>query len=213
MTPRFALAVDPIFQRVLALLDQMAQGRTLDPAAEQLAIRELIERGEAIVGCSREWDLARYALVSWIDEMLVDTPWNGADWWNDNILEITLFNTRLSSEQFFHHAAEASELPQRNAFEVYYNCVLLGFRGFYRSGKLDREYSQAMSYPPDLETWLRQAAIGLRLKDRRSELGPPARTLPGAAPLTGRKRFVWSAVLMLMLGIVNVAGFHLWYRH
>ncbi|WP_166819888.1 DotU family type IV/VI secretion system protein [Thalassoroseus pseudoceratinae] len=212
MTPRFALAVDPIFQRVLTLLDQIAQGRTLDPSTEQHAIRKLMERGEAIVGCCREWDLTRYALVSWIDEMLVDTPWNGADWWNDNILEITLFNSRLSSEQFFHYAAEASEMPQRNAYEVFYNCVLLGFRGFYRSGELDREFSRSMSYPPDLESWLRQAAIGLRLRDDRPELGPLERTLPGAAPLTGRKQFVWSVLLVLMLGIVNIAGYHLWYQ-
>ncbi len=210
MTPRFALAVDPIFQWVLALLDQIAQGQPVDPSTEQHAIRKLIERGEAVVGRSREWDLARYALVSWIDEMLVDTPWNGSEWWNDNILEITLFNTRLSSEQFFQHAAEASELPQRNAFEVFYNCVLLGFRGFYRGGELDREFARGMSYPPDLESWMRQAAIGLRLRDERPELGPSARSLPGAAPLTGRKRFVWSVLLVLMLGIVNFAGYHMW---
>ena len=62
-------------------------------------IRGLLEQAGAILGTGIDWDLARYALCSWIDEVLVDSPWEGAESWSNNVLEMELFNTRSCYEQ------------------------------------------------------------------------------------------------------------------
>ena len=76
MTPRFSRAVDPIFSYVLNLLDAIHSGENPAPLEQRLAIRGLLEHAEAILGRRREWELACYAIVSWIDEMLVDSTWD-----------------------------------------------------------------------------------------------------------------------------------------
>ena len=47
-----------------------------------------VDYAEAALGGGLEWELAKYALVSWIDEILVETPWSGRDWWSNNVLEV-----------------------------------------------------------------------------------------------------------------------------
>ncbi len=69
MTPNFAQAVDPIFLYVLALLDRISRDTKPKPQEERARIRALIDEAEARLGSGTEWELAKYALVSWIDEM------------------------------------------------------------------------------------------------------------------------------------------------
>ena len=202
MTPRFARAVDPIFKYVLDLLDVIHRGEQPSAQQQRLAIRGLLEHGEAILGTRREWDLARYAIVSWIDEMFVDSSWQGAEWWSNNVLEVEIYNTRLCFEQFYVRAKEASTLSQRDALEVFYLCMMLGFRGLYRDPQLAQSFIEAHSLPPDLETWGRQAALSIRVGQGRPELAPPKRDLTGAPPLT-RPAFpvwCWVTAVTVMLG-------------
>lgn len=205
MTPRFAQAVDPVFLHVLNLLERI--GRDERPVAqeERLRIVALLDQAEAIVGAGTEWDLAKYAIISWIDEMLVETPWDGRDWWSNNVLEVELFNTRLCNEQFYVRAQEASTLARRDALEVYYVCVVLGFRGLYRDPNLSVMFSAAHGLPPDLDTWARQASLAIRLGQGRPALSPPRREIAGAPPLRTKPLVAWSwlaAVLLAAAGVV-----------
>ncbi len=204
MTPRFARAVDPIFKYVLDLLDRLHRDERLSPEEQRLVIRGLLEHAGAILGTGREWELARYAIVSWIDEMLVDLPWEGAEWWSNNVLEVELFNTRLCFEQFYAQAKEAAALPQRDALEVFYVCMMLGFRGLYHDPQVERPLIEAHGLPPDLETWARQTALSIRLGYDRPELAPPRRELAGAAPLTTRAFPVWCWVAAVIAAIATV---------
>ena len=96
MTPNFAKAVDPRFVHVLKLLDRLQeQDRVHSPENERFSIINLIDRASATLGSGDEWNLAKYALVSWIDEMLLEIPWSGRDWWSNNVLEVEQFGTRL----------------------------------------------------------------------------------------------------------------------
>ena len=106
MTPKLARVVDPIFLYTLELLERIARRESVSPQEEQLRLRALIEQADALFGAEPEWDAAKYALVSWIDEVLLDTPWDGQDWWSNNILEVALFNSRLCNEKFYLRAAE-----------------------------------------------------------------------------------------------------------
>ncbi|GAB5442169.1 MAG: hypothetical protein Fues2KO_25180 [Fuerstiella sp.] len=203
MTPHFAKSVDPIFLAGVDLIHQATNGTAGPPEQEQLRIRALFEQAEAELGAEKEWELAKYALVSWIDEVLVDTPWAGQDWWRNNVLEVHFFNTRLCNEQFFLRAKEASTLSRKNAQEVYYDCVVLGFRGLYRDEHLAEQLAPANDLPPTLDEWARQVSMSIRLGQGRPPLSSPTREIPGAPPLPSNRPAVIAWVVAALLLIAN----------
>jgi type VI secretion system protein ImpK len=201
MTPRFAQAVDPVLLHVLGLLDRINRDEQPSPIEERLRIVALLDQAEAIVGAGTEWDLAKYALVSWIDEMLVEIPWEGRDYWSNNVLEVELFNTRLCNEQFYTRAQESSTLARRDALEVFYVCVVLGFRGLYRDPQTATMFAAAHGLPPDLDTWAKQASLAIRLGQGRPALAAPRRDIAGAPPLRTKPLVAWSWLAALLLAV------------
>jgi type VI secretion system protein ImpK len=210
MTPKFAQAVDPIFLHILGLLERISRDERPAPQEERLRIRALIDQAGAIVGAGQEWDLAQYGLVSWIDEVLLETPWEGREWWSNNVLEVELFNSRVCNEQFFVRAQAASSLARRDALEVYYVCAVLGFRGLYRDPAMFSFLIQAHGLPPDLEAWAKQASLSIRLGQGRPALQSPRQEIAGAPPLRSRPMAVWSwlaAVLLSTSAVIFYALF------
>jgi type VI secretion system protein ImpK len=204
MTPKFASAVDPILLHVLGLLERIARQENLSHPEERLRIRALLDRAEAIVGRGKEWELAKYALVSWIDEVLLDVEWQGREWWSNNVLEIELFNTRLCNELFYTRAQEASTLPQRDALEVFYVCVVLGFRGLYRDPVAAEVLAEPRGLPRDLESWAKQTALAIRLGQGRPPIIDSATLGAGAPPLKGQSFMIWSLLVGVILAALNV---------
>lgn len=205
MTPRFAQAVDPIYLAALGLVDRIQRNEQPSAQDERARLRSLFDRAEALLGATQEWTLAKYALVSWIDELLVDAPWTDREWWSNNVLEVELFNTRLCNERFFVRGKEAATLPTRDALEVFYDCVLLGFRGLYRDPQLAETLTRAHGLPSDLQGWLRQTAQSIEIGQGRPTLPPPRYELDGAPPLISRGALVWSWMSAALLAAVNVA--------
>lgn len=194
MTPQFSRAVDPIFLLLLGLLDRIGRQDEVVIFDERLRIRKMIEEAEAILGLTPDWDLAKYALVCWVDEVLVEAPWEGSDWWNNNVLEVELFNTRLANEQFYVRSLQASALPTRDALEVFYVCVVLGFRGLYRDPDAAVLLAEPRGLPAELDTWARQTALAIRLGQGLPELEPVPGEGSGAPPLQALPMFVWSSL-------------------
>lgn len=207
MTPRFAQSVDPLFLYVLDLLDRLGKGERPSPQDERLRIRALLDQAEAIVGAGPEWEAAKYALVSWIDEVLVDTLWEGRNWWSNNVLEMEYFGTRACFEQFYLRAQEATTLARRDALEVFYVCVVLGFRGMYRDPDLAETLAQARGLPPTIDAWAKQATMSIRLGQKRPALAAPRHEISGAPPLRARPVLVWSWWSASMLVAVNLFVF------
>lgn len=207
MTPEFAKAVDPIFLHVLGLLDRIGKGENPVVQNERLKIRGWVDQAEARLGGRPDWQLAKYALVSWIDEVMLEAPWDGHEWWNENVLEVELFNTRLAHEEFYLKAREASGLPQRDALEVYYVCVVLGFRGLYRDPEIAQTMSEALGMPGDLESWAKQTALAIRLGQGRPRLVESEEVGLGAPPLEGQTRLIWSSLFGVILAAILAAGF------
>jgi type VI secretion system protein ImpK len=199
MTPKFAQAVDPIFLHILNLVERIGRDERPAPQDERLRIVALVDQAEAILGGGEEWDLAKYALVSWTDELLLESPWEGRDWWTNNLLEVELFNSRLCNELFYERAREAAALARRDALEVYYVCVVLGFRGLYRDANLAYMLTQQHDLPADLDTWARQTSLAIRLGQGRPPLAPPRREILGAPPLSARPLVVWSWLAAVLL--------------
>jgi len=207
MTPRFAQAVDPIFLYVLDLLDRIHRDEQPIAQEERLHIRGLFEQAEAMLGTGADAELAKYAIVSWIDEMLVDSPWSGREWWSNNVLEVEYFNTRLCFERFYVRTQEATALPRRDALEVFYVCVVLGFRGLYRDPEAAREWIETHHLPPDLASWAKETSMAIRLGQGRPPLARARRELAGASPLRTKSFVVWSWLAVVILAICTTLAF------
>lgn len=201
MQPEFAVAIDPLFDGALDLLERIEQRTTESPQTEHAALIQLFERVDALLGDSEQWRFARYAIAVWIDEMLLTTDWVGASWWRDHILEMALFKTRICNERFFELAREASRLTCRDALEVYYNCVLLGFRGIYNNPSVDRF---GTDWPENIQQWLDRTAKMINISPAWQNHSVAYRSIQGAPPLAGKTEVVLWTVATLVFVLVNV---------
>jgi type VI secretion system protein ImpK len=207
MTPALAQAVDPVLLHMLDLLNRVGAGGDPQPQEERIRIRAVLDQSEAVLGGGQEWDSAKYALISWIDEMLVDAPWAGRDFWSNNVLEMETFGSRACYERFYIRAKDAAAMNLRGALEVYYVCVILGFRGVYRDPDMSADIIRGLGLPPDVETWAKQVSLSLRLGQGRPALSPPPRDIHQAGPLRGRAGAVWAWLAAIVLGTVNLFAY------
>lgn len=70
----------------------------------------------------------RYALACWLDDIFIlDSVWR--EQWNANKMEYALYKLNKRNNEFWEQAQRAQTRPTRDAIEVYYLCVMLGFRG------------------------------------------------------------------------------------
>ena len=122
-----------------------------DPGAESRG-----RSGPAFLG-------VRYALACWLDELFVlDTPWSGR--WNERKLEVALYGTNDRAWKFWEQARLAESRGGVDAVEIFFLCVMLGFRGEFREeperlqawvaaarSQITRRRLQEWPYPPELE--------------------------------------------------------------
>jgi type VI secretion system protein ImpK len=204
MSPEFAIAVDQVFLHVLGLLERIGRDESPPVAEERLRIRGWIDHAEAILGQRPDWHLAKYALVAWIDDVLIEAPWEGRGWWKENALEVEIFNTRLRNEQFYLKAKEASALARKDALEVFYVCAVLGFRGLYRDPMAAAALAEPRGLPPDLDTWARQTSMAIQLGQGRPTIGEASAPAAGAPPLEGPFLLVWATLAAVVLAAFTV---------
>lgn len=198
MTPNFAAAVDPIFLHVLGLLDRISRNDVPSVAEERAVITNWLRNAEASLGQKQDWELAKYALVAWIDDVLIEAPWVGKSWWKENALEVETFNSRDRATLFFSRAQEAAKLTRRDALEVYYVCVVLGFRGLYRDSA-SAFLADQLGLPPTLEAWAGQASKSIQLGQGRPSITGTPRPGDGAPPLEGKYQLIGTALLGVAL--------------
>lgn len=216
MTPDFAHAVDPVFEYVLALIDRIERNEErVDAKREQQRICEALDRAEAQLGQSEEWHLAKHALVCWIDEMLTGLMWDennpdgGSSWWENNILERRFFQKADRAADFYTWARDATANKDRNALEVYYVCVILGFRGLYENPAVAASMIEQYNLPETLHEWLEQTAEGIRLKvvppiDRTGRVGPGAPPMDGYRMMAGAMMLlaVTAGILFIVVALI-----------
>ena len=151
------------------------------------------------------------ALVSWIDDVLIEAPWPGRDWWENNSLEFAHFNTRDRATHFFKKAKDASQMTRRDALEVFYVCVVLGFRGLYAMPEA-AFLAEQLELPPDLESWAARTAKMITLGQGRPPILAAPRPGDGAPPLEGEIQFVGNLLAAVVLGLCTaVLGYYFFY--
>ena len=204
MSPEFSSAVDPIFSYVLSTMDEIEGGKT--PLAEDVSsrVRGLIDQAEQRLGQRDDWQLAKYALVAWVDDLFIEAPWEGRAWWENNRLEFQFFRSANAFTVFYARAKEASKVARKDALEVFYICVVLGFRGIYGdpSGVSDID---EFDLPPSLEEWARRTAMSIQLGQGRPRLLEQGRPGAGAPPLEGKYLFIGASLLAVMLTAITLA--------
>ena len=105
----------------------------------------------------------RYALACWLDEVFVLDPVWGSRW-NEHKLEVSIFGTNDRAWMFWEKARLASGRTETDILEVYYLCVMLGFRGELREdpeklqawsvvarGQIEKGPGQGWAAPPELD--------------------------------------------------------------
>jgi type VI secretion system protein ImpK len=204
MSPDFARVVDPIFLHVIGLLDRIERNQAPEATLARAGIEYRLNQAEQAIGHGHEqWKLAKYALVAWIDELLIDAPWEGRGYWKEHSLEMKLFKGATAHETFYLRAEEAKGQATRDALEVFYVCVVLGFRGVYRNPK-DNEDAKRLGLPDSLAKWAQHATLAISLKHGRREVKTSANPGCVAPPLYGRSKLVAMTLAFLSAAAITL---------
>ncbi len=174
----FADRIHAVFRHALALRDRREGGAPADLELEQAAFKGLLltdfeaQRWPAFGGLPpgkgrRPAEVflgIRYPLVCWLDEWFCDQfPWEK---WQERPLEKVLYGTGDRAWKFWEQARLAETHPTTEVLEVFFLCVMLGFRGNRRQtpetmrpwmtatqAQLTAAHGLPWQGPPELEPW------------------------------------------------------------
>jgi type VI secretion system protein ImpK len=202
MSPEFAAAVDPVFMHVSSVVDEIEENK--NPSAEDVnaQIRGLLDKAENRLGQRPDWELAKYALAAWVDDLLIEAAWDGSQWWEQNRLEFQLFRTADAFQEFYVRSQKANEFPQKDALEVFYVCVVLGFRGLYGDPEATA-HADHFGLPPSLQDWAKRTGMAIQLGQGRPPILEQGRPGPGAPPLEGKYLMISSVICCVLLAAIT----------
>lgn len=162
-----------------------AERRKMRPEEVKSDLSTLLKESEALFiqgGFPREdYEQARFAVCAWVDEALLNSPWEEKHCWIDDQLQRNCYKTTDAGEEFFDRL-NALGLHQREVREVYYLCLAIGFSGRYcHPGE---EYRLEQIKTANLKLLL-GSSVGLPSMER-TDLFPEAH--PSGPPEKGRKK-------------------------
>ncbi len=125
-------------------------------------------------------------------------------WKNDTFDIESATKTSLSEPSI---AAQA--LSRKDALEVFYIAVVLGFRGFYADADsaYRAELIQAMRLPNSIEAWCKEIARSLQLRQGRPQIIDKIQAGGSARPLSGRSSLAAFALLSSVLLAAAISCF------
>jgi type VI secretion system protein ImpK len=185
MRKETAELVRPILGQGLRLKERLGRGEKLDWRSEQTELKRLFRLSEAptVSPAADAFLGVRYPLACWLDEMFIvdpDSPWKNE--WREETMELGLFRKRDRAHLFWEQARQAEARGDLDALEVFYLCVLLGFRGDLRD-RIDALL--------DWREAVEARIVGGRPGDWPEK--PPELPLPetNVPPLRARERLRW----------------------
>jgi type VI secretion system protein ImpK len=193
------------------LLARIDRKDTVERLHERSLLLGRMQKAATDMAAREDWPFIQYALVAWIDDVLSDVDWQGRDKWAYYRLEFEFFQSREADVRFFMKAEEAARRGLLDALEVYYICVQLGFRGFFREADAEQR-AKELSLPRSLLDWLKRTATRIRRDPGRPALGVdralgrPRLHLSGLASLRRASR----GMLMSGLGLAGMGALSAW---
>lgn len=210
MEKLYCEAVDPVFLGAFQFLRKIDSGHVVPLADVRSTLKQLIEQGERLVGPKPEWRLVKYALCCWVDEIFTYSNWADKDLWKEKYLEKEFFGESVAFHEFFEKAKEASAASHTNALEVYYLCVVLGFRGVYRGADQPQKIQELerVNLPRDPSEWCRETARSLKARHTLPAFSETVKPLRSNEAHQGRQQLLMSSILAALLIAVAIGG---WY--
>lgn len=205
MTPEFAQPVNRIFDSVLDLIDRIERHEQPDLNEEKKLIRMDLDALTASASNQpgqrfEDFDLARRALLYWVDEVLTAAD---ADW-KDITLEFDYFAEKNRAWRFYEYGERAARSSSSDVIETWYLCLVLGFEGDI--GEAFREHlhqplpgGASMSVDAR-QAWANELARLIRKPSQTELSGEPLSG--GVEPLTGA---TWLQTMLASLFVVSVA--------
>ena len=134
----------------------------------------------------------RYALACWLDEIFIsDSSWK--EEWNASKVETNLYGMNDRASEFWKQAQRAQTRPTRDALEVYYLCVMLGFRGEF------------IEKPSEMVAWRENVENQITQGEEREYAPPPGLTItPNVPPLKGAGVMGKWFIVATMIGLLFI---------
>lgn len=210
MRKEIADLVFPVFRKAIEIKEGLrTSGRAWDFADAQKKLLGLLQAPVPdplridILGDQRAFDASissarhgflgiRYALACWLDEIFIsDSAWK--EEWNASKLETTLYGMNERADEFWRQAQRAQSRPTRDALEIYYLCVMLGFRG------------EMIDKPAELNTWREGVEPQITQGEGREYTPPPGLTItPNVRPLKGAKAMQKWFMIATVIGLLLI---------
>lgn len=93
-------------------------------------IEQATESSKKVAACEADVHQARFAILVWLDEMILRSRGSLSQIWRDNLLQTEYYQTEYGGEEFFQRMDSLSA-DQISVRQVYLSCLLLGFQGKY----------------------------------------------------------------------------------
>lgn len=157
---------------------------------------------------TEEYNEARFAVCAWVDEALLSSKWVGKTEWQRDSLQRKYFQTSDAGQEFFERLNRLGQ-HQRDAREIYYLCLAMGFKGRYHQEGDEPLLEQLKT--SNLK-FLLGSSVGLPSLER-SELFPEAYPVEGTelASSGGKSFFTPTTLTALIAPLVLFGGLFLIY--
>ena len=130
----------PVFELLLKLqAGLVSPSNEIRPAIKKL-LDELEQRGTSLRYPTNQINAAKFALAAFADEVVLTAAFPLREEWEKYPLQLEYFGEHLAGVKFFERLEQltANIDAEADAVEVYYVCMLLGFKGQYKVYKEDQ---------------------------------------------------------------------------
>jgi type VI secretion system protein ImpK len=123
-------------------------------------------------------ELGRYAVTTFIDEVVMSSNWEGKLAWMAQTLQWHYFGEHRGGEGFYNRLAELRQqgVDQINLLEFYYVCLELGFQGMYRVFDQDKLVSLKQELKRLVERYRNYPNLQLSAASGQLEISTNAKT-------------------------------------
>jgi type VI secretion system protein ImpK len=123
----------PVFDLILRLkAGIVAPSYDLRPKIAAM-LADFEKRAERYRFSSKIIQVSKFALAAFVDETVLSSNFNLKDEWEKNPLQLEYFGEQLAGDKFFEKLGAMIKQVDvtADAVEIYYVCMLLGFKGRY----------------------------------------------------------------------------------
>ena len=182
----------PVFELLLKLqAGLIAPSNEIRPSIKRL-LDELEQRGNTLRYPPNQIQSAKFALAAFADEVVLTAAFPLREEWEKYPLQLEYFREHLAGVKFFERLEELSKNldAEADVMEVYYVCMLLGFKGKYKVYMEDQ-----------LNGLMQNTANQLRSVGRlhESELSPHWKVNDQPAPPVRKGIPIWMIIISCLM--------------